>query len=261
MNWRILGPVGVALAAVGVTVALLPSGNGGVLALDPVAQAANTTTGAGTAEFGIDGHVTAAGQSVSLDGSGVIDLKNDRVRMSMSVPIPGLGTTKTDGLLDGKELYLRMPGVLSMLGKSWVKVDVAGLAKSAGVDAKQANPSDLLGALKAVGSSQKLGSETVGGVTTTHYRATIDPKQALDKIPDAKSAGVLKQMLGTSGLGTIPLDVWVDGSGRVRRESIKFSAAGMSADLKVDFKNFGVPVDTTPPAADQVLDARSLLGS
>ena len=259
MNWRILGPVGVALAAVGVTVALLPSGNGGIL--DPVARAANTTTGAGTAEFGLNGHVTAAGQSVNLDGNGVIDMKNDRVRMSMSVPIPGLGSTKTDGLLDGKALYLRMPGVLSMLGKSWVKVDIAGLAKSAGVDAKQGNPNDLLRALQAVGSSQKLGSETVGGVSTTHYRATIDPKNALDKIPDAKSAGVLKQMLGTSGLGTIPLDVWVDGSGRVRRESIKFSAAGMSADLKVEFKNFGAPVDTTPPAADQVMDAGALLGS
>jgi hypothetical protein len=42
---------------------------------------------------------------------------------------------------------------------------------------------------------------------------------------------------------------------------MKFSAAGTSMDMTVSFTRFGVPVDTTPPPADQVLDAGKLLGA
>jgi hypothetical protein len=142
-----------------------------------------------------------------------------------------------------------------------VKLDLAGLAKASGVDMTQGNPAGLVQALGAVGRSAKLGSEQLGGVATTHYRATIDPKEALNKIPSGQGAGALAQMLAKSGLGAIPIDVWVDGAGRVRRESIKFAAAGTSMDMTVNFTRFGVPVDTTPPSPDQVLDAGALLGS
>ena len=268
MTWRILAPLAAAAAVVGVAVALLAPSNGTVL--DPVAEAANVTTAAGTAEFGIAGNVTAAGQSIPIKGNGAIDMKNQRMRMSMSIPVPGFGSMQTDALFDGNVLYMHLPDALAQkipLGKSWMKLDVAALAKKSGVDlgqlsqANQGNPADMVQALKAVGSSRNLGSENIGGVATTHYRATIDPKKALEQIPDKQSAGMLKQMLGTSGVSTIPLDVWIDRSGRVRRESIKFSAAGTSMDMTISFTRFGVPVDTTPPPADQVLDAGALLGA
>jgi hypothetical protein len=146
-----------------------------------------------------------------------------------------------------------------------MKIDLGALAKSNGVDLKglsqpsQGNPADMLQALKAVGSSRKVGSENLNGVATTHYRATIDPKKALDRIPDKQSAGALEQMLSSSGLSAIPIDVWIDSAGRVRRESMKFSANGTSMDMTISFTRFGVPVDTTPPPDDQVLDAGSLL--
>lgn len=266
MRWRILGAIAGALAVVGVAVAFLAPSSGGVL--DPVAQAANVTADAGTAEFGIAGNVTAAGQSIPLNGNGAIDMKNQRLRMSMSFPVPGFGSMKTDALMDGKAIYMHMPEALASripLGKSWMKIDLEALAKSSGVDLKglsqpsQGNPADMLQALKAVGGSRKLGSEDLDGVATTHYRATIDPKKALDRIPDKQSSSMLKQMLSSSGLGAIPIDVWIDRAGRVRRESMKFSANGTSMDMTISFTRFGVAVDTTPPAPDQVLDAGGLL--
>jgi hypothetical protein len=268
MNWRILGALAGALAVVGVAVALLAPSGGGVL--DPVAQAANVTADAGTAEFGIAGNVTAAGQSIPLNGNGAVDMRNQRMRMSMSFPIPGLGSVQTDALYDGDALYMHLPEALVSripLGKAWMKFDLAALAKSSGVDLKQltqanqGNPADMLQALKGVGSSRKLGTENIRGVATTHYRATIDPKKALDRIPDKQSAAALKQMLSTSGLRSLPIDVWIDRAGRVRRESMKFSANGTSMDMTVEFTRFGVPVDTSPPPADQVLDAGKLLGA
>jgi hypothetical protein len=266
MKWRMLGALAGALAVVGVAVALLAPSNGTIL--DPVAQAANTTAAARTAEFGIAGSVTAAGQTIPINGNGAIDMRNQRLRMSMSFPIPGFGSMTTDALMDGKAIYMHMPEALASripLGKSWMKIDLAALAKSNGVDLgglsqpSQSNPADMLQALKAVGSSRKVGSEDLNGVPTTHYRATIDPKKALDRIPDKQSAGALKQMLSTSGLTSIPIDVWIDRAGRVRRESMKFSANGTSMDMTISFTRFGVAVDTTPPPSDQVLDAGSLL--
>jgi hypothetical protein len=268
MKWRILGALAGALAVAGVAVALLAPSNGTIL--DPVAQAANVTSAAGTAEFGISGNVTTAGQSIPLNGNGAVDMKNQRMRMSMSFPIPGFGSMKTDALFDGNAFYMHLPDALARripLGKSWMKIDLAALAKSSGVDLKgltqpnQSNPADMLQALKAVGSSRKIGTENIRGVATTHYRATIDPKKAVDRIPDKASAGALKQMLSTSGLTAIPIDVWIDRAGRVRRESMKFSAAGTGMDMTIEFTRFGVPVDTTPPPADQVLDAGKLLGA
>lgn len=266
MNWRILGALAGALAVVGAAVALLAPSGGGVL--DPVAQAASVTADAGTAEFGIAGNVTAAGQSIPINGSGAIDMKSQRLRMSMSFPMPGIGSLQTEALLDGDAIYMRLPDALTQripLGKPWMKIDLGALAKSSGVDLKQlsqanqGNPADMLQALKAVGKSRKVGAETLNGVTTTHYRATIDPKKALDRIPDKRSAGMLEQVLSTSGLRDFPIDVWIDRAGRVRRESMKFSAGGTSMDMTISFTRFGVPVDTTPPPADQVLDAGSLL--
>jgi len=144
-------------------------------------------------------------------------------------------------------------------GKPWLKLDVGAVAKATG--ASQGNPADMLQALKGVGGSRKLGAENVGGTATTHYRATIDPQKALARIPDAQSSGLLKQMLSSAHLGSIPIDVWVDRGGRVRRESIKFAAAGTSMDMTVNFTRYGAAVDIAPPPADQVLDARSLLGA
>jgi hypothetical protein len=267
MSWRILGALAGAVAVVAVVAALLAPSNGTVL--DPVAEAANATTAAGTAEFGLAGHVTAAGRTIPINGSGAIDMRSQRMRMSMSFPIPGVGPMQTDALFDGSTLYMHLPEALAQripLGKSWMKIDVAALAKSNGIAPgqltapTQGNPADFLKALKAVGSSRKLGTENIGGVATTHYRATIDPKKALDQIPDKQSADALKQVLGSSGLGSIPIDAWVDRAGRVRRESMKFDAAGTSMDMTVSFTRFGVPVDITPPPADQVLDAGKLLG-
>jgi hypothetical protein len=64
-----------------------------------------------------------------------------------------------------------------------------------------------------------------------------------------------------SGVSGFPIDVWVDRVGRVRREQFQYSAAGVGMDMTMEFTRFGVPVDTTPPPADQVMDAGALLSA
>jgi hypothetical protein len=146
-----------------------------------------------------------------------------------------------------------------------MKIDLKSIGKAAGVDLKQLmqanqnNPADLLKALKGVGTSHLVGTENIRGTATSHYRAEIDLNKAADRIPDRAAADALKRLVDQSGTSGFPIDVWVDRVGRVRREQVRYSAAGAGMDMTVEFTRFGVPVDTTPPPADQVMDAGALL--
>jgi hypothetical protein len=96
---------------------------------------------------------------------------------------------------------------------------------------------------------------------TKHYRADVDLNKAAERVPDKKAADTVKQMFKSSGLSSFPVDVWIDRAGRVRRESFSFSAPAMVMEMTIEFTRFGVPVDTTPPPADQVMDAGAPLSA
>jgi hypothetical protein len=264
MTWRVLGPLLGAVAIVGAVVALLAPSNG--TAIDPIAQAADTTAAAGSAEFGMSGSISVAGQQIPLNGSGALDMRSQHMRMSLEFPVPGFGSLKMDELFDGHAFYIHFPESLAGRlpgGKAWMKMDIDALGKSAGVDlgqmmqANQGNPADMLKALKGVGTSHKVGTENIGGTPTTHYRADIDLNKAADRI----GAGKVKDLFSNAGVSSVPVDVWIDRSGRVRREAFKFAAAGTAMDMTIEFTRFGVPVDVTPPPSNQVMDAGALLGA
>jgi hypothetical protein len=163
-------------------------------------------------------------------------------------------------------MYMKMPSLTSALpgGKPWVKFDLRAAAKSAGVDLGSlgaVDPKQGLQQLLASGDVKKIGTDTIGGVETTHYRAVIDMTRAA-KVP-APQRKQLRQLL--KGMhGSAPVDVWIDADGRVRRESMSFDyGAGLQnaqASMTMDFTDFGAPVDVAVPAADEVTDMSSLLG-
>ena len=266
MTWRTLAAIGAAIAIAIGAIALVAPSHGG--SIDPVAQAADTTSAAGTAEFGLAGNINVAGQSIPLNGNGAVDMKNQRMNMSMGFPIPGFGQMQMQEILDGTTIYMKFPDALAQRlpgGKAWMKLDLEALGKSQGIDMKsltqanQANPTDILAALKAVGSSHVVGQEDVGGTPTTHYAAAIDLNKAAERIPNQQTVDSVKQMFKASGLSSIPVDVWVDRSGRVKQEGVKLSTPQFSMNMTLTFTQFGVPVDTTPPPADQTMDASALL--
>lgn len=267
MTWRTLGPLAAALAIAGIAIALLAPNHGNT-PLDPVAEAADTTAAAGSAEFGMSGNVSVAGQSIPISGSGAVDMRNRAMRMDISFPIPGAGQLQMEELLTGTTIYMHLPSQLASRmpgGKTWMKVDLAALGKAQGVDMKQlmqsnqSNPTDMLQALKTVGSSRVVGHEDIGGVATTHYSANIDLSKAASRIADKQTVASLKQLYSQAGISSFPIDVWVDRVGRVRRESMNLTTNQFSMQMTIEFTRFGVPVDVTPPSSDQVLDAGSML--
>ena len=144
----------------------------------PVADAATKTVDKGSEHVEYTGSVSLAGQTMQMTGVG--DFRNDPKLGGLSIKMDGAGQHATvDTVLSGSTVYLRSPLFSKVVpsGK-WLALDLNKAGKRLGVNVTQfaqQSPTDTLQALESAGSVTKVGEETVGGVSTTHYRAEIDP--------------------------------------------------------------------------------------
>gem|GEM_PF-5895046 len=141
-----------------------------------------------------------------------------------------------DAVQAGTVSYVRFPAVADRLpaGKSWIRTD--GKANVQGFDLDQfatSDPRTLLDLLKAASAEiETLGTEELHGVETTHYRATIDPREYAKAGPTETREelfSLVEQMGVQSGLATVPVDVWLDSEGLVRKLSLEISASAAMA--------------------------------
>lgn len=268
---RRLLPALLVLPVVAVLAAGCGSG-GGTLSLDPVASAATKTQQTGTYSFDYTASMQVLGQQLSFSGNGQSDTTNGRMQMTMDFSgLPAQVTqngSTAEFVLADKVMYLKMPFLSGMLpgGKQWMKVDLAAAAKKAGTSSLgsfgQVDPQQWLQQLLASTDTKKVGTDTVQGEQMTHYRTTIDPAKALSKVPAAQRAALQKAMKQI-GMSSVPVDVWVDGKGLLRRESLSLDygqgLGNATMKLTFDMHDFGEPVNVEVPPADQVFDALSAL--
>jgi LppX_LprAFG lipoprotein len=244
-------------------------GSGGALSLDPVAAAATKTASEQTFKVEYSMDMTMMGMKMSFGGTGAFDGDRNVAQMTVDLsklPLPSGANQPATIVFTGGVMYMKMPFLSSELanGKPWVKFDLRTAAKSAGIDLGSfgaVDPKQGLQQLLASGDAKKVGTETIDGVETTHYHAAIDPSRVAN-VP-APQRRKLRQILKGMN-GSAPVDVWIDGDGRVRRETMSFDyGAGLQnaqASVTMDFTDFGAPVDVTVPAADEVTDLSSLVG-
>ena len=93
---------------------------------------------------------------------------------------------------------------------------------------------DLIKSSKKV---EKLGSEEIRGVTTTHYRAHLDKTNP--------GLNILKDEPGI-------VDAWIDEQGLPRRIRVPDGGENESAAV-IDLFDFGVPVDVEAPPANEIV--------
>ncbi len=238
--------------------------------LDPVAAAATKTQNAGGAKLAMTVGVTADGKTFDVTANGVFDKEQGDLTMDLPDPV---GQAEIRYLQESGDpvMYLNMPFLSSRLpiGQSWVKLDLEKTGKSLGVDLSQLmgqsgqNPSDVLDMLRASGSVQEVGTETVNGDSTTHYRVTIDLAKTAGQLGD-RAQQLVQSLIAQGAPSSIPVDVWVGDDGLVRKLTLdeSLAAQGHSAEVKLDLElsDYGTAVNVTAPAADQTFDLTSLLG-
>jgi len=218
--------------------------------LDAVRSAAQKTEQSGSAHLSLTAKVVAGGQNVDLKGDGAFDVKAHDGSLNATFDASALSGTIQE-VQKGTDLYLKSDLFALALpaGKTWIKLDLAKAAKSRGVNLQALlaqDPSASLKALQALRSATKIGTEQVGGVATTHYRAQIDTSK-LSGASSLPSAGTY--------------DVWVGDDGYIHRvEAVvsagKTSSGNVNATVTTDLSSFGSKVNVTVPPSGETYVTR-----
>jgi BarA-like signal transduction histidine kinase len=280
------------VSAAAVTAGCGGGSTGSALSLDPVAAAATKSQHAGAARIRFALALSSPqipGKTLRMRATGAIDGTSGELTFNLGSLIHQMGAPQ--GTLPGatmahlshakmKEIfleqggdyvvYMRLGALASQMpgGKQWLKLDVSKLGKSAGLDfgkllsGSQLQPTDLLGMLRGEGATiRKVGSATIDGTATTHYRVTVDVAKALE------AKGLTSPLVGTlaAQIPKLPENVWIGKDGLVRRVAISYNYAPAGRQLRMhmtmNISDYGTHVRIAAPPSSQVFDATQLAQS
>jgi len=242
-------------------------GASGTDSLEVLAAAQSKTVAAKSAEVRMT-IVNDVGQATTITGVGAFDFTGNQGSLTMTIPNPQTATPMTIETVYTKTvLYLGSDLFTALAGKEWLKLDLEKFAGDVSKLGAQ-DPTSGLAFLGQTKSVKVVGEADVNGVDTTHYSASLDLDAALANLSGTlrKTAEQYRDLVGT---GDIPVDVWIDGEGRVTRMMtkvpIKASAAtggkAGSTTTTTDYTNWGTTVKVTLPKPAEVADGTQLLSS
>jgi hypothetical protein len=262
------------LAAAGLA-ALAISGCGSS-SIDPVAQAADVTAKvpgykmAATMQVSV---LSTPGASTQMTMDGVFDRANRSGSMTGVETIAGR-RVQFNEVFSGLTFYIKaagLPGISKVAGgKPWLKLDMTKMLGAMGLSSlptSGTDPSQFVDYLRAVSSSTtKVGTDTIRGVVTTHYHATVDLSKYPNIVPAAQKAGAtqaVKTLETTLGGHTLPMDAWIDKSNLVRRIGFGFTecAAGQHIKLAMtmDLFDYGAQPEPSIPSSADAYDLTPLV--
>ena len=138
-------------------------------------------------------------------------------------------------------------------GDTWVKIDLSDPDSLFGMIGKATDPEVMFKAMESPKKLELIGTEDVDGVSTHHYRITMDPTQYLEAMDfPAAMADMLPKELVT--------EMWVDGDNLPRKfaQTIEVPAMGggaaTSSTTEGTYSDFGTDVEIEAPPADEVTE-------
>ena len=235
--------------------------------------------------------VTGSGDApLGITVKGLYDLESMDAQMTMTIDGPmaaGLGGGEIELRMVDGVMYMDVGSLAEMLGGAgglslppgvkWLRLDLQEMMKSFGGSGglglpDSTDPTKTFEMLRDIaGDIETVGREEVRGVETTHYRTTVDLAKASDSLPSD-----IKSMLGNldGAFGAIPIEVWIDDDGLLRRMDMRFDLSSLLGSvsggsnlgsgiitMRMDLYDYGVEVDVEAPPAGETYDMSSLLGS
>lgn len=219
--------------------------SGGELTSETFAQAVtDAQLRAQTAHITAD--ITAAGQQVTLEGDVRIgeSLADYGADVTLSSPTMGDGLRM---VIVDEALYMNLG---AMTQDKFTKIDLGDPSSPMGQLMSQmmssADPSASLKAMQdGLTGFEKVGTEEVDGVDTTHYRVEVDTSEVLA----AQGMGDLPGMDGAQLPETLSYDLWIGDDDLMRRMSFSM---GSAMSMTMNLTSWGEPVDISAPPPSQV---------
>jgi hypothetical protein len=172
---------------------------------------ANTTERQHTYRFS-DTMVLPFGGANTFIQNGKTDLNAGRTALTMTQP--GIKGSQ-DFIAEGATVYARVQSAVPGLSRSWCVESGRTHSPGSGI-----SPVDPLTSIRNSGRAlQRIGTDAVRGVRTTHYRV----------------------------IGNPPLDIWVDGSDRLRR--LRWTHGKANQTDTIDLYDFGASLEITVPTS------------
>jgi hypothetical protein len=251
------------VGAVALVAAGCGGGGGGSASADDIQRAASKTAEAGS----LEADFAVSAQGLTGSGSGVFNSKQRTGQLKMKLNASGR-EIPVDSFVDGDVLYLRSPAFAQATtqNKQWIKLNLATLGSAQGgtdlsgiLDASP-TPENALAYLQGSSTVDEVGSESVGGVDTTHYSVSANLDRAAERASGAARDAV-QGVISQSGVKTLPLDVWVDGNGYIRKVSYdEHAGRQQAAKVTMELHDFAGPVAITAPPSDSVVDLTKMVG-
>lgn len=236
--------------------------------LKAVTLAAERTLQAKTARMAVE--LSEGAEKTTAKGEGLYDTSAGRVSLTV---VDDAGV-KGGIVFDRDIVYVEVPPDqrATIPGrKPWLKVDVAMLAGTSDPDLKSlaqtgnVDPTQSLTLIKGMTRDvTRIGTDTLRGVPTTHYRGNIDLHTLLAR-PTAKLEPHVQAALQQIAADPFPADVWVDRDGRLRKMRYEMPVRGQNATDKpkrigtVEFFDFGTNASIAIPNDDEVFDFSRVL--
>jgi hypothetical protein len=232
-----------------------------------LARAAYVTSQAPGFQYSVSIAGTFAEHSFSVEGEGAIDERT--LEGSASMTVEGQKLTE---VIKNPYAYIRLPPVAGAAiadGKPWVRANLDAYTQALGAPSPfqgdTGRPAQTLSVLDSGGHVTKVGSEDVRGVASTHYRALLDVAHVDSAAAPAAARRYAEALDKLTGASSLPVDVWVDAQGRVRRFSLGLQAhtpvGAVDETVSMELFDFGPQPQVVVPAESEVTDITGAVAS
>jgi hypothetical protein len=150
-------------------------------------------------------------------------------------------------------------------GAQWMKLD---LSEQVGGQMQSPDPREQLKMLRSSEDFEEVGTERVRGVQTTHYKATVDQSDEVERLRDEgedAAADFMEQVIeANDGVDTVDVEAWVARDKTIRRMKMEIpfslgtALAGSSMLMTMELYDFGIEPDIELPSDDDVFDATEI---
>ncbi|MFD7796932.1 DUF1396 domain-containing protein [Streptomyces sp. NPDC059759] len=234
-----------------------------------VAKAAKNTDDITSLHYRMSGTVPEEGK-VTAEAS--MSMKPLAMSMKMTAADSGTDGPVEMRLVDGA-MYIGggAQAAKEMDGKSWIKFDMSALGADKGMNADQLgggeadkNPAAESTFLTGSKNVKKVGTETVEGVKTTHYkgsitlaglRKTLKGEKKATREQREKSLEQYEKM----GVDKFTMDAWIDGGSRTKQFRMRGTADKGPLDMTVTFLDYNKPVTVKAPPAKDTADLAEMI--
>lgn len=199
---------------------------------------------------------------VTMSGTGAYQVSPLAMEMNLDTFEAG-GQSIADGvkmrMLDDV-MYMSLGELTQSLGGEWIKIDTSESGQFGELsDAfSQQDPRVQMRLLASAADAQVVGTETIDGVETTHYAATLDVNDLAEVAGlSSDELKALKDGFTKAGVDAVDYDVWVDSDFRPRQIKVNVPSSAGELELTMGITDINSPVKISAPPASDVVELPS----